>query len=123
MLAKYCVDKFIFYQTNCLLIDIFYLKLSLVNFNYDSVYSCLTPNALLHIAMCSARDALLEIVSIPEAGHTYKGWRIQGKCSYPCLTRNPLLRIVVCPARVVYSTWNSVYLRRWVHLYGVENSR
>ena len=34
MLAKYFVDEFIFHQANCLLIDIFYLKLSLVNFGY-----------------------------------------------------------------------------------------
>ena len=46
--------------------------------------------------MCSAGDALLGIVSIHEAGHTYKGKRIQGKCGYPCLTRYVLLRLAVC---------------------------
>ena len=34
MLAKYCVDWFIFYQIYSLLIEIFYLKLSLASFNY-----------------------------------------------------------------------------------------
>ena len=34
MLAMYFVDQFIFYQINCLLIDIFDLKLSLANFDY-----------------------------------------------------------------------------------------
>ena len=44
-----------------------------------------TPNALLRIAIavCSARDALLGIISIYKAGHTYTGQRIQArKCSY-----------------------------------------
>ena len=67
ILAKYCGEQFIFYQINCLLIDICYLKLSLVNFNY-SIYPCLTPNALLRKAMCTAREALLGIVSIHELG-------------------------------------------------------
>ena len=34
-------------------------------------YPCLSPNALLRMAMYSARDALLGIVFIYEAGHTY----------------------------------------------------
>ena len=34
---------------------------------------CLTPNALLHIAVCFAQDALLGIVPIHEDGHTYTG--------------------------------------------------
>ena len=36
-------------------------------------YLCLTPNALLRIAVCSAQDAPLGIVSIYEAGKTYTG--------------------------------------------------
>ena len=80
MLGKYFVDKFIFYQINCLLIDIFYLKLSYANFDcwlrisvpYSEYkgkriqgkygYLCLTPNAPLHIAGSSARDALRGMV-------------------------------------------------------------
>ena len=61
-----------FYQINFLLIDILYLKLSLVILITDSVYLRLIPNALLRIAESSARDTLLVIVSIREAGHTYK---------------------------------------------------
>ena len=34
-------------------------------------YTCLTPNALLCIAVCSARDALIGIVSIYKAGQVY----------------------------------------------------
>ena len=42
-----------------------------------------TPNALLRIAICSARDAQLGIVSIYKAGHTYTGQRNQArKCGY-----------------------------------------
>ena len=100
MLAMYFVDQFIFYQINCLLIDIFDLKLSLANFDYrlripvpyseykgkriqDKYdYLCLTPNALLRIALCSTRDALPGVV-YDEAGQTYTGYRIQArKCSY-----------------------------------------
>ena len=65
----------------------------------DSVYLCLTPNALLRTAACSAWDALLWIVSIHEGGHTYKEFRNQGKCGYPCLTPNALLCMAVCTAR------------------------
>ena len=36
-------------------------------------YLCLTPNALLRIAVCSARDSLLGIVSIYEVGQIYAG--------------------------------------------------
>ena len=49
--------------------------------------------------MRSARDALLGIVSIHEAEHTFKGQRIQIKCGYPCLTPNALLRIAMRSAR------------------------
>ena len=49
--------------------------------------------------MCLDRDVLVGIVSIHEAGHTYKGWGIQSKCGYPCLSPNGLLRIAVCSAR------------------------
>ena len=42
-----------------------------------------TPNALLSIAVCSARDALLGIVSIYKAGYTYTGQLNQArKCGY-----------------------------------------
>ena len=34
-------------------------------------YPCLTPNALPRIAVCSAQDVLLGIVSIYEAGQIY----------------------------------------------------
>ena len=70
--------------------------------------SCLTLNALLRKAVCSAQDALLGIVSIYDARQTYRGqrksysgWthRIQGKFGYLCLTPNALLRIAVCSAR------------------------
>ena len=100
MLAMYFVDQFIFYQINCLLIDIFDLKLSLANFDYrlripvpyseykgkriqDKYdYLCLTLNALLRIALCSTRDALPGVV-YDEAGQTYTSYRIQArKCSY-----------------------------------------
>ena len=72
---------------NCLLIDIFYLKLSLANFDYrlrismpyseykgkiiqDKYgYLCLTTKVLLRLAVCPARDALPGIVY--EAGYTY----------------------------------------------------
>ena len=36
-------------------------------------YPCLTPNALLRKAVCSARDVLLRTVSIYKAGQTYNG--------------------------------------------------
>ena len=65
----------------------------------DSVNPCLTPNALLRTAVCSARDALLGIVSIHESGHTYMGQIIQGKCGYPCFTPNALFPIAVCSAQ------------------------
>ena len=96
MLAKYFVDQFLFYQIIYLLIDIFYLKLSLVSFDYSLRISvpyseCPTPY--------SYRDAPLRRVSIHEAEHTYKGQRILGKCEYPCLTPNALLRIAVRSAR------------------------
>ena len=38
-------------------------------------YLCLTPNALLRIAVCSAQDVPLGIVSIYESGKTYTGQR------------------------------------------------
>ena len=42
-----------------------------------------TRNALLSIAVCLARDALLGIVSIYKAGHTYTGQINQArKCFY-----------------------------------------
>ena len=44
---------------------------------YRCGYPCLTLNALLCIAVCSARDALLGIVSVDEAGQAYMGQRIQ----------------------------------------------
>ena len=74
------------------------MKLSLVNLITDSVYLHLTPNALLHIAVCSAQDALLVIASIGEARHTYKG-RDQDKWGYACLTPNALLLITVSSAQ------------------------
>ena len=64
-------------------INIFYLKLSWAIFIMDFVYSYHTPNTLLRIAVCSAQDTLLGKISMYEAGHTYKGSRIQArKCSY-----------------------------------------
>ena len=42
-------------------------------------YPCLTPNALLRIAVCSARDALLGKISIYEAGKICAGQRIQAR--------------------------------------------
>ena len=56
----------------------------------------LTPDAILHIGVCSARDALFGVVSINEAGHTYGKYRIQGKCGYLCLSPNALLCIAIC---------------------------
>ena len=42
-----------------------------------------TPNVILRVAVGSARDALLGIVSIYKAGHTYTGQRNQArKCGY-----------------------------------------
>ena len=86
-------------------------------------YPCLTLNVLLHIAVCSAPDALLGIVSICEAGRPIPGrqnltpvgtYRIQCKCGYPCLTLNTLLHIVVCSARdalfgivSIYEAWET----------------
>ena len=73
------------------------------------MYPCITPNTLLHIAMCFARIALLGIVSIHEIGHTYKGSTIQGKCGYPYLTPNTLLRIAACSARDTLNGIVSIY--------------
>ena len=42
-------------------------------------YPCLTPTALLRIAVCSARDALLGKISIYEAGKICVGQRIQAR--------------------------------------------
>ena len=53
--------------------------------------------------------ALLGKESIHEAGHTYKGKKNQGKCSYPCLTPNALLRIAVCSARDALLGIASIY--------------
>ena len=50
-----------------------------------------------------------------EAGHTYKGQRIQGKCSYPCYTPNALLRITVCSAR--YALLGIVSINVAGHIY------
>ena len=47
-------------------------------------YSCLTPNALLRIAVYSSQDALLGIVSIYECPTPYSSMFCSGcpKCSY-----------------------------------------
>ena len=37
----------------------------------DSLYPCLTPDALTCIGVCSARDAVFTIVPIDNAGQTY----------------------------------------------------
>ena len=51
------------------LIDIFCLKLSWANFDYF-VSLCFILNVILSVALCSAQDTLLGIVSISEAGPT-----------------------------------------------------
>ena len=64
-----------------------------------SGYPCLTPKALLHIAVCSAQDALLRIVSIYECPTPYSNMFCSG-----CSTRN------------------NIYIRSWADLCDVENS-
>ena len=74
---------------------------------HSSIYPRLTPNAMLCIAVCSARDALLGTVSIHRARHTYKGYRIQEKYGYPSLIPNARLRKAICSARdALLETWH-----------------
>ena len=68
-LVHILTNKLTFYIRNC-------HQSSLIT---DSVNSCLTTNVLVRMAVCSARDALLGIVSIHEAGQIYVGQRIQAK--------------------------------------------
>ena len=62
-------------------------------------YMCLAPNAVLRVAVCSAQDALLGIVSIYEFPTPYSSMFCSG-----------------CP------TWNSIYIQSWADLRRVENS-
>ena len=70
------------------------------------MYPCPTPNGLLRIAMSSAQDALLGIVSIHELGTLTRGIEFKANAVICALLQMP---------------WNSIYIRSWAHLYGVEN--
>ena len=73
--------------------------------------------------MCSARDVLLGIISIHEAGHTYKG-RVENSSQtwlfLPYSER--LLPIAVCSTQDALLGIVSFPSRSWTDLRGVENS-
>ena len=101
------------------LIDIFYLKLSLVNFDSwlrisVSVYSCLT-------VVCSAWDALVVIPFYTWSwAHLQRVERSrQMRLCMPYSKSPAPYSSMFCSK---YPTWNSIYIRSWTHLYGVENS-
>ena len=69
--------------------------------------------------VCSARDALLVMVSIVSLYYLYTwSWaHLQG------VERSRRMRLFVSYSGLKYPTWNSIFIRSWTHLLqGVKNS-
>ena len=74
--------------------------------------------------MCSARDALLGIVSIYTRGWVHLEGGDNSRQMQLSLPTTALLRIAVCSARDAQLGFGMVYISAccWVYLSGVENS-
>ena len=111
--------SFIFYQINCLLIDIFYLKLSLVKFDYwlriSVPYSeCPTLHSSVFCTRCSSWNSIYtrSWAHLLKVENSRQMWL---SVSYSeCSTPYSSMFCSTCP------TWNSIYIQSWADLYWVE---